>query len=104
MTSRWWDYVGAISFGMTQQDVSDHTGIDKSVLSRWKLGRNKPSAELAIDFARSFKVDPIKALIAAGYLTDGEGVRTEVTESGRRDWRNGAAVARWNAESLRASS
>lgn len=57
-----------ISEGMTQRQIAAITGIEQSGISRWKLGKNAPSADNVIKFARAYHRSPIEALIAAGYV------------------------------------
>lgn len=68
--------------GTTQKAISEETGIEQTVLSRWKLGRNRPDAQNVIQFARATNRPPVEALIAAGYLTPEEvGGAIEIAQS-----------------------
>jgi transcriptional regulator with XRE-family HTH domain len=69
MPEDWWDYVTRIAGrDATQKDISERTGIEQSSISRWKLSKNTPSADLVVRFARSYGQPPVAALIAARYL------------------------------------
>jgi transcriptional regulator with XRE-family HTH domain len=69
MPENWWDYVTRIAGpDAAQKDIAEHTGIEQSTLSRWKLHKNPPNADAVVRFARSYGESPIAALIAAGYL------------------------------------
>lgn len=68
--------------GTTQKAISEETGIEQTVLSRWKLGRNRPDAQNVIQFARATNRPPVEALIAAGYLAPEEvGGAIEIAQS-----------------------
>lgn len=58
--------------GSTQKAISDETGVEQTVLSRWKLGRNRPEAQSVVEFARAIHRPPTEALVAAGYLRAAE--------------------------------
>jgi transcriptional regulator with XRE-family HTH domain len=69
MPEDWWDYVSRIAGpDAAQKDIAEHTGIEQSTLSRWKLHKNPPNADAVVRFARSYGQSPIAALIAARYL------------------------------------
>lgn len=68
MENKWWAYVQQRTTGATQKAISEETGIEQTVLSRWKLGRNRPDAQNVIQFARAIGRPPMEALVAAGYL------------------------------------
>ncbi|QDH92311.1 immunity repressor [Gordonia phage Spooky] len=68
MENKWWAYVQQRTTGATQKAISEETGIEQTVLSRWKLGRNRPDAQNVIQFARAMGRPPMEALVAAGYL------------------------------------
>ncbi len=65
----WWLYVERNTRGETQKEMALESGIDQTLLSRWKLAKNPPSPEKVIAFARGVNRSPVEALIAAGYLT-----------------------------------
>jgi hypothetical protein len=69
MPEDWWSYVTRIAgIDATQKDIAEHTRIEQSTLSRWKLRKNPPNADAVIQFARSYRQNPVAALIAARYL------------------------------------
>ena len=68
----WVDYLRRITPGLTRKDIAHAAGIDVSGVSRWLNGTSRPSPEKVIDFARGIGKPPIEALIAAGYLEDGD--------------------------------
>lgn len=72
MSNEWWAYVQQRTTGSTQKAISDETGVEQTVLSRWKLGRNRPEAQSVVEFARAIHRPPTEALVAAGYLRAAE--------------------------------
>lgn len=72
MSNEWWAYVQQRTAGSTQKAISDETGVEQTVLSRWKLGRNRPEAQSVVEFARAIRRPPTEALVAAGYLRAAE--------------------------------
>jgi transcriptional regulator with XRE-family HTH domain len=65
----WAEYVQRATAGMSQQQIADKTGLEKTGISRWLRGMNVPRAESVVTFARCLGLPPVDALIAAGYLT-----------------------------------
>ena len=61
-----------VTAGATQVQIAEQTGIEQTSISRWLLGKNRPRAELVIQFARAYNRSPVEALIAAGYLNTDE--------------------------------
>jgi transcriptional regulator with XRE-family HTH domain len=49
----WWEHVTRIA-GTNRKAILARTGLYPTALSRWRLGRNPPSAELIIKFARAY--------------------------------------------------
>lgn len=72
MTDSWWAYVERIGAGAAQKELAARSGIDAAAFSRWKQGMNRPRAEQVVQFARAFNRPPTEALVAAGYITEGE--------------------------------
>ena len=78
--SDWWRYVGTVTAGAAQKDIAAATGIDQSSISRWQRGTNTPRAEAVVALARAYGRSPVEALVAAGYLSDGDlGVAPQTT-------------------------
>jgi transcriptional regulator with XRE-family HTH domain len=80
----WPEYVRRIAGGMRQEQISALTGISQTTVSTWLRGApGLPRAESVIAFARGFKVAPVQALVAAGYLQTDEAnvkARTPLSE------------------------
>ena len=72
VTDTWWQYVVRVAKTDSQKSISEQSGVGETVLSRWKQGKNTPSAEKAIDFARALGRSPAEALVAAGYIRKSE--------------------------------
>jgi len=68
----WWRYVLTVTGNASQKDIAAATGIDQSSISRWQRGTNTPRAEAVVALARAYGRSPVEALVAAGYLSDGE--------------------------------
>lgn len=68
MSTDWPSYMRRVTAGATQVQIAEQTGIEQTSISRWMLGKNRPRAELVIQFARAYHRSPVEALIAAGYL------------------------------------
>lgn len=64
----WWNYVVATAGTDNQSEIARTMGISQPSISQWKTSRPKP--ETVEQFANAYKVPYIKALIAAGYITD----------------------------------
>lgn len=56
----------------SRAEVASAAGVDPASVSRWKTGRNTPSADRVIAVARHYGRNPIEALVAAGYLNPAE--------------------------------
>ncbi len=86
MATTWWSYVERVGKGAAQKDIAEQSGIDAGALSRWKTGQTpRPSAELAIQFARAYSRPPAEALVAAGFITEGEAGKTIEVHRGLSD-------------------
>lgn len=72
MRESWTDYVGRITEGRPRKEVAAAAGIDVSGISRWLNSASMPRAEKVISFARGLAQSPVEALIAAGYLDEGD--------------------------------
>lgn len=69
----WQDYVRAIAGpDATQREIADRSGVHFTTISNWLNGRRQPPADTAIAFARAYDVNPVEALVIAGYLTGSE--------------------------------
>lgn len=64
----WWNFVVATAGTDNQSEIARRMGITQPSVSQWKSSRPKPeTVEL---FARNYGVPYIRALIAAGYITE----------------------------------
>lgn len=70
--STWHEYVRAIAGNATQREIADHTGVHFTTISNWLNDRRQPPASTAIAFARAYNLNPVEALVVAGYLTGDE--------------------------------
>jgi transcriptional regulator with XRE-family HTH domain len=52
----------------SQTAISERTGVDLSTVNRWFMRRQPPSARTVVQVAHAYGVNPIEALISAGYL------------------------------------
>lgn len=72
----WMTYLSALAGpaapAIRQSDIAKAAGVDNGTVSRWVSGKNHPKAEQVIRVARAYKVSPLGALVAAGYLEEGE--------------------------------
>lgn len=68
MTESWWEYLMRVTSHASRSEVANAAGVDPASVSRWKTGRNTPSADRVIAVARHYGRNPIEALVAAGYL------------------------------------
>ena len=75
----WRPYVERHTKGLTQAEVAERTGLGQTAISRWlREDTNAPRAEYVVAFARGFNLNPVEALIVAGYVTaDEAGTATE---------------------------
>lgn len=74
MRESWAAYVRRITAGLPRKEIAEAADINVSAVSRWLTGASPPSPEKAISFARGLGQSPIKALVAAGYLDEGDDV------------------------------
>lgn len=68
----WHEYVRAIAGNATQREIAEQTGIHYTTISNWFNDRRLPPAPTAIAFARAYDLNPVEALVVAGYLTGTE--------------------------------
>ena len=79
----WPEYVRRISKTLTQEQISELTGISQTTVSSWlRAAPSVPKADMVIAFARAFRQPPMEALAAAGYLTAAEVASTARTPLG----------------------
>lgn len=68
----WADYVTEKSAAVNQADLADRLGVSQSTISRWRSGKNAPTVENVIDFARAVGDSPVAALVMFGFLRESE--------------------------------
>ena len=61
----------------TYSSAAKRIGVDKSAFTRWKNGA-RPDPNLVVKFARNYNRNVLEALVAAGFLTEGEADLREV--------------------------
>lgn len=92
----WTEYVERILGGVSRKDAAQQAGVSEATMSRWitGTGKKRPVAESVVEFARAFNQEPVKALIAAGYLQpdDLNGKVIEVYQS-RAELSDGELIA-----------
>lgn len=64
----WWSYFRAIAGTEDGQTIATAAGVTPPQVSRWKTGKNRPSADQVIKFARHYDRPPVEALASTGYL------------------------------------
>lgn len=64
----WWEYLNRVTDRASQVEIAKAAGVDPASVSRWKLGKNTPSADRVIAVARHFGRNPVEALVVARYL------------------------------------
>jgi transcriptional regulator with XRE-family HTH domain len=72
--TKWGTYVLAISDN--QSEISKAAGVAQSTVSRWMAGE-QPKPVSVISLARHYRMSPVAALVAAGFLK-----ASEITDSG----------------------
>lgn len=76
----WSEYVRRVAGTYTQIQIAEKTGLAQSSVGAWLRGQpGVPRAESVITFARAYNQSPIEALVAAGYISDGEAGTTART-------------------------
>lgn len=73
----WATYVRTTIGDSKHRAVASRLGIHFTTLSAWLHGHRTPSAEAAIEFARTYDRNWAEALVAAGYLTHEEAAAPE---------------------------
>lgn len=68
----WWEYLNRVTNKASQVEIARAAGVDPASVSRWKLGKNTPSADRVIAVARHFGRNPVEALVVARYLAPHE--------------------------------
>lgn len=64
---------GRRSKGWTQDDLERESGVSRATLSRWERGlADRPEAEHVRAVCRALDIDPRRAAVALGYLTQEE--------------------------------
>lgn len=76
-STRWYEYVVAVSKGMTAKEAADHANFDQSNMTRWKNGANV-DPRFAVQFARAFHRNVLEALAEMELITDEEASIHEV--------------------------
>ncbi|TFC92080.1 MULTISPECIES: helix-turn-helix transcriptional regulator [Cryobacterium] len=74
MTTRvdWPQYLRTITDNAAGARIAERAGIPESTISRWLAGKVEPRPRQVVEVARAYDVHPLQALIAAGYLDDGD--------------------------------
>lgn len=72
MSETWWEYVNRVTRRAPQVEIARAAAVDPASVSRWKLGKNTPSAESVIKLARHYNRNPVEALTVASYLGSNE--------------------------------
>lgn len=68
-TEQWSEYVARVIQGKNQSQIAYATGVNQTAIGRWLRGDNTPRADLVVEFARALNLEPLAALVAAGYIT-----------------------------------
>lgn len=68
----WQEYVKRHARGRSQVALAADVGVSQAAVSRWIKGTQGVDAEVAVRFARAVGDEPLAALVAAGFLTEGE--------------------------------
>jgi transcriptional regulator with XRE-family HTH domain len=86
-TITWPSYLSAISGGQAGARIAERTGIPESTISRWLSDKAEPRPKQVVAVARAYGQNPVEALVAAGYLEDGEiNVPSEPTDLSLRSF------------------
>ena len=67
----WLDYLGRLPGNPNDRSIARAADTDPSTVTRWRKGQD-PAPRHAVAVARTFGLNPLTALIAAGYLTTDE--------------------------------
>lgn len=68
----WPEYIRRVTSGVSRKDIACAAEVNVSGVSRWMTGASRPSAEKVVSFARGLHLNPVEALVAAGYLDAAE--------------------------------
>jgi transcriptional regulator with XRE-family HTH domain len=71
-TNTWPLYLSAITDGQPGARIAERTGIPESTISRWLSDKAEPRPKQVVAVARAYGQNPVEALVAAGYLEEGE--------------------------------
>lgn len=70
---QWSEYVRRVTVNMTQTEAAERAGVTQTAIGRWIRGdTDAPRAESVVAFARALDINPLEALVAAGYLLPSE--------------------------------
>lgn len=70
--STWATYVRTVTGDGKLRSIADRVGVHYTTVSGWLNGRYTPDAGTAIAFARAYDLDPMQALVHAGFLKEDE--------------------------------
>lgn len=70
--STWATYVRTVTGDGKLRSIADRVGVHYTTVSGWLNGRYTPDAGTAIAFARAYDLDPMQALMHAGFLKENE--------------------------------
>lgn len=71
----WGEYLRAISDNAAGRSIAATTGIGEATISRWLSGGTDPAPRQVVTVARAYQLNPLDALVVAGYLTEEEAQR-----------------------------
>jgi transcriptional regulator with XRE-family HTH domain len=66
-TQPWQQWLASISDGATQQEIAEKVGVSRSTVSRWSK-REVAGAEMVLQIAAAFGADPVRGLVASGWI------------------------------------
>ena len=67
-TMNWRDYLDATSNGDFNNVIAEKVGVDPATIGRWCSGSVDPKPRQVVAYARAYSLNPLSALVAAGYL------------------------------------
>lgn len=70
-STRWWTYLNGVMGDDTATKAAKKTGISASNFTRWKQGANA-DPEFVVKVARAYKVNVLRALVEAEFITEEE--------------------------------
>lgn len=68
----WAEYLAIISEGATGSDIARQTGVPESTISRWLSSTSAPRPNQVVRVARAYGLNPLTALVAAGYVDESD--------------------------------